>query len=399
MTNTKEISMIWPRSSTRPASHQRRSWRPNLEQVEGRQLLTSTLLHVLGTDHNLWHEAAGWQQSGQVWAGGNVGTSAIADTLASLHTLIANPAAASDYFLAPATAPLYNQGGPSYLDVEQGQVGDCWLLSSLAEVAARYPKDIENMFTYDGTAVENGSIVRLYTVRLFGRDGAEHGIEVDTELPSGGQYYAHVANALGTEALWVALAEKAYAEAGSLGWVTTSHGASDSYNELEAGDPAWALQAITGKPASDYLINPTNIAAAWSAGDLVVLCSGIPSSPYIVAGHCYAVVGYNASSTRPFEVFNPWGTDSGGWAPGETDRYYGRFTASAAFLWQNFFEQSFGMGAMEGDIITGTVEDRTGLAALGIDPDPSGRIPSAPHRSTGSPTTPRSFWTIEETRP
>ena len=53
------------------------------------------------------------------------------------------------------------------LDVQQGQVGDCWLMASLAEVAARDPQDIRNMFTADGTAVENGATVSLYTVRFF----------------------------------------------------------------------------------------------------------------------------------------------------------------------------------------------------------------------------------------
>ena len=32
------------------------------------------------------------------------------------------------------------------------------------------------------------------------------------------------------------------------------------------------------------------------------------------------MVGYNAASSEPFELFNPWGTDSSGWCPGETKR-------------------------------------------------------------------------------
>ena len=105
---------------------------------------------------------------------------------------LADPASGTAYSPAPASAPLFNNGRPkppvpSYLDVEQGAVGDCWLLASLAEVAARDPQDINNMFAYDGTTVDNGSTVGLYSVRFFSPDGVGFYVQVDTELPSGGR--------------------------------------------------------------------------------------------------------------------------------------------------------------------------------------------------------------------
>jgi hypothetical protein len=42
----------------------------------------------------------------------------------------------------------------------------------------------------------------------------------------------------------------------------------------------------------------------------------------------------------PFEVFNPWGTDANGWAPGFSGTIYGRFWENAAFLSQNFSSES-----------------------------------------------------------
>src|SRR5208283_4454533 len=72
MTNTEEISMNWPRLNTRPAIRRRRSWRPSLEEVEGRQLLSNTPLYVLGTNGTLWLESPGWQQHGRTWVDGNV---------------------------------------------------------------------------------------------------------------------------------------------------------------------------------------------------------------------------------------------------------------------------------------------------------------------------------------
>jgi hypothetical protein len=215
------------------------------------------------------------------------------------------------------------------------------------------------MFVYDGTTVDNGATVGLYSVRMFRPDGIGFYVKVDTALPSGGGYYNRVGNALGTQSLWTALAEKAYAEANALSLVTTGAEGQGSYGALNNGDPAWALQAITGHPASDYAINPTNVANAWNAGQLVVLCTSTPASSLIVGGHCYAVVGYNASSGLPFTVFNPWGTQSNGYAPGQTGKIYGLFNATAAFLSQNFTVQGFGTGAIDVPGLVGPADEPT----------------------------------------
>ncbi len=255
--------------------------------------------------------------------------------------VVDHPAAAAAY--SNVNLPLFASSGPSYLDVHQGDVGDCWLEASLAEVAARDPQDIRNMFFYDGTTVENGITVGLYTVRLYSNAGTAEYITVDTELPSGGNYYDHP-----NGDLWVALAEKAYAQANGDGYVTTSINGSDSYNALNSGQPVWALHAITGKAASSFSVNPTNIASAWNAGELIVLTTNTPSNTDIVGGHAYAVVAYNASSSMPFEVYNPWGTNSSGWALGTYNNHqvYGLFNASAAFISQNFVSQSIGSGSV-----------------------------------------------------
>jgi hypothetical protein len=56
--------------NTRSAIRRRRSWRPSLEEVEGRQLLSN--LFVLGTDQKLWLEGPGWQQTGRTFIDANV---------------------------------------------------------------------------------------------------------------------------------------------------------------------------------------------------------------------------------------------------------------------------------------------------------------------------------------
>jgi hypothetical protein len=113
---------------------------------------------------------------------------------------------------------------------------------------------------------------------------------------------------------------------------------------MDEGDPVWALQAITGKAASDANINPNNIASAWNAGQLVILCTGSSTADArIVSGHAYAVVGYDGAGN--FHIFNPWGTDANGWVPGRVNQTYGLFWFSAAAVTQNYALQSIGTGA------------------------------------------------------
>jgi hypothetical protein len=254
---------------------------------------------------------------------------------------------------AAVSGTLFGPGGPSYLDVRQTNVGDCWLMASLAEVAARTPSVIDGMFIPDGTTTDNGSVVPQYLVRFYDSAGNPHYVAVDTELPSvnGVPLGDQPVNGM----LWVALAEKAYVEANAAGIVTTNHPGSNDYAAVNGGTASWALQAITGQPANDVGNDPSNVAAAWNAGQYVTLCTNTPASSYIVGGHCYALVSYDPShyvpgqGYLPFELFNPWGADTNDvWAPGHFGTTYGLFWVNATFLSQNFSGISIGTGAAQG---------------------------------------------------
>ena len=167
---------------------------------------------------------------------------------------------------------------------------------------------------------------------------------MDTELPASGGVYDHPANGV----LWVALAEKAYAEANGYGYVTTGSAGSDSYAALNGGRAGVGVAGDhrASRPAT-ISINPSNIAAAWNAGQLIVIYTSAPTNSVHRAQT--TPTPWSATMRRaanPFEVYNPWGTNSSGWALGTYNGHavYGLFNANAAFLSQNFVGQAVGVG-------------------------------------------------------
>jgi hypothetical protein len=195
--------------------------------------------------------------------------------------------------------PLFTAGGPSYTDVHQGGINDCWLMSALAEVAARSPGTIEDMFFDNG----DGTVtVRLYPGLYHGTDATPRYITVDTSLALQGS--------VPINDLWVAVAEKAYAQAFNVTVPQLDHG----------GDANVPLTIITSLPATPPSLNADTLANDWLAGKLICLCTannptggpaGNINGVYIVSSHWYAMVVYNPLTPNSFMLFNPWGVNGG----------------------------------------------------------------------------------------
>ncbi|HEX3450702.1 MAG TPA: C2 family cysteine protease [Isosphaeraceae bacterium] len=221
------------------------------------------------------------------------------------------------YSLASGT--LFGSGGPSYKDVYQGEEGDCWLLSSLAVTAAHDPSLIQSMFTSDGTQMENGVPVQVWTVRFYDNGVASY-LTVNNLLPasSGNLVYAGGFQSISNpnNVLWVELAEKAYAQLCASGW--NSRPESNAFASLNGGSASTALPVIAGaqESTSNAFANSTSFINAIDAGMLLTLGT-YPSGNNalgIVGNHDYSVVGYNASN-QTFTLLNPWGWNNNN-APG-----------------------------------------------------------------------------------
>ncbi len=161
------------------------------------------------------------------------------------------PDSNSSISFVPAAGKLFGSGGPSYKDVAQGTEGDCWLLAAFAETAAMDPSVIQSMFTDDGTALENGVQVHVWTVRFY-NDGVTTYLTVNNELPAenGDFVYAGGFQSISNSSnvLWAPLLEKAYAQLCASGW--NGRPQSDAYASLSSGNASTALPVITGFPES-----------------------------------------------------------------------------------------------------------------------------------------------------
>src|SRR5439155_5891585 len=130
-----------------------------------------------------------------------------------LETLVDKWFLGTDHALAEANTVYVQAAGNlfgatiSYNDVSQGELGDCYLLSALGAVARQNSTVIQNMF------IDNGD--GTFTVRFF-KSGIADYVTVDEMLPSrnGRFVYANNGDLVSdpTNVLWVALAEKAYAQ-------------------------------------------------------------------------------------------------------------------------------------------------------------------------------------------
>lgn len=213
---------------------------------------------------------------------------------------------------------LFGESGPQYSDVRQGSVGDCYYVGVLAEIAYRDQNAIRNMFIVNGDGT--------YTVRFFNNGKADY-VTVDSQLPvsqSGRLVFANMGSLASSTSnvLWVALAEKAYAQMNEAGWlrVGLSGNGQNAYQAIAGGLFSQAMKQVTNVNTTNYQMNSkatlTQFVTAFNSGKMIGFAtktSGTQAN--VVGGHQYVVVGYDAK-TQQITLFNPWGVNNGSSKPG-----------------------------------------------------------------------------------
>ena len=248
-----------------------------------------------------------------------------------------------------SSAPLFGTNGPSMSDINQGQLADCYLLSSLAEVASQNSSIIKNMITDNG----NGT----YGVN-FHVNGQNEYVTVNNSLQNDCNTGANI---------WGSVLEKAYTELQTINLDTgnaVNYG--NSFSTVgNCGTPSAALEAITGASQITYfyangtswagsICNSSLVQTSYtsgistasllstlksdiSKGDDLVLTSRTWSydstgKVELVANHAMSIYGIDSSNGN-LEIRNPWGTESGQY-------------------WDTTFEVSLSTLLSNGDVIT-----------------------------------------------
>jgi Calpain family cysteine protease len=227
----------------------------------------------------------------------------------------------------PVVGPLFGSDGiEPNSQVNQGELGDCYFLSSVAAVAASDPGFIQSHIWENA----NGT----YTVKLY-QNGQPVDVTVLPDLPDGGGAYDHIP---ADGALYVALYEKAFAQLeggygniGNGGWpqnaLATITGKSTTAENWDNGSNTFE-QILTlgfagnaGSPPSlstiqALLASGQPVTAATTGHDVWI--DNDKNDPLEVVGdHAYRVESVTTdpqTGQQMITLVNPWGQDGTGQA-------------------------------------------------------------------------------------
>ncbi len=227
------------------------------------------------------------------------------------------------YYGLPGTDPNLDTA----YDINQGAVGDCYLLGTIIAFANRDPDFLSRNMVLNA----NGTV----TITLY-RDGVAIPVTVTNDVPvnvndPGDIIYAHPTTRDYDVNMTAALYEKAFAQLN--GGYAALHGGrpSDVMVALTGlnNEPIWAPSLMTGEPLPDYVApdgpiwvstlsaNFETIAGVFEAGQPVTLGSigesdtlFVNDAQTIVGNHVYAVIDVNRE-TQMVTIQNPWGANVG----------------------------------------------------------------------------------------
>ncbi|CAD8199562.1 unnamed protein product [Paramecium octaurelia] len=213
-----------------------------------------------------------------------------------------------DQFLEPGQIKLFDTIDP--MDIKQGELGDCYFLSSLSALA-EIPQQVQKLFRHQEYQ-QNG----LYGIFMC-NNGILQECVIDDFIPCQKQGGPIFSKANGNE-LWVLLLEKAYAKI---------YG---SYQKIEQGLAGQALKDLTGAPSEYFIRKAETLKDAdlcWefmekNDKEKYILTASSETNEQgteqdngngIVSQHCYAildlqrVIGSDGKPDRIIRIRNPWG--------------------------------------------------------------------------------------------
>jgi hypothetical protein len=182
----------------------------------------------------------------------------------------------------------FTDGGSGLNDIDQGGLGDCATLASIAAAQAADPTFIERHIRENA----NGT----YTVTMYDEAGAPVEVTVNGYIPADGGNPVYNGDELDGELTWASIYEKAMAQYQGGNYVEID----GAYTPDRLATTIGTGSTNTDLPRS-FLIPPeltyVQMQQAFEDGKPIVLGGG---------GHAYSVVGFENGEVQ---VMNPWGGD------------------------------------------------------------------------------------------
>ncbi|KAL0483550.1 calpain [Acrasis kona] len=210
-----------------------------------------------------------------------------------------------------STARLFDTVGYLPGDVEQGQIGDCWLLSAFSLVGI-FPDVLKRLFVYSNE--KEGK----YTVRLY-HNGKWNEVTVDDRIPCGSDGLPAYGHNINKKEIWVVILEKAVAKLFG------------SYEGIDGGYLEEGVAMLTGGRPERVYVNSIGDQAHKKAPTLdqlwnkmvlynsenTLMGAAISNSSEqqdkisgLVAGHAYGILDVRQTADRKHRLVklrNPWG--------------------------------------------------------------------------------------------
>jgi len=189
--------------------------------------------------------------------------------------------------------------------INQGQIGDCYFLSSLGEEAIYNPSAITNAIHINSNGTETVTLYKSATGSLisFGTKSFK-----PVSITVTNNFAANAVNGGSTQALqgdfkviWPQIMEQAFAQLqGGIGAIANG------------GFPTLAMETLTGHVATAYgtgQMTLANLNTFINAKDLITFDTSVGNSSYnLVGGHCYMFSGLVTSGNTTYaKMLNPWG--------------------------------------------------------------------------------------------
>lgn len=214
--------------------------------------------------------------------------------------------------------------GPSATDINQGSIGDCYFLASLAAFATSNPAVVQE------AAVDLGD--GTYVVEFKRPTGEKVFTRVSNAMSSGGYGGVKFAHSGSNNTMWAMVMEKAYCSfrtgantyasisGGWMGAVYTAFGQGSGYIGMNSSE-------------SDFFTSVST-----SLANRIAVTFGTISAPsMLVGGHAYTLISAsrNSNGVAQYVVRNPWGVsgrsaeNSGGYATLTFAQMQSNFSAGA----------------------------------------------------------------------